>query len=210
VLIVLVLPHFEQAVSVFGSHLHFFGFLLWWGPPAFPADLARGLFAVFAFVPGEPQGVASDAFLPWPLDAGAGLVFVLGFGIVKMSLADVAGFLDVFAAAGDEIRGAVAFLAFVDLVWFSASAAEFFSFRPAFFAVGLVLLAGSAAADLENRLLAVALFSGPLSVFRGFPTFFCVVSPVGLATFALDFGLFGHGFLLGGFLFPCGPAEVGS
>jgi hypothetical protein len=61
------------------------------GPPAFPADLARGLFAVFAFVPGEPQGVASDAFLPWPLDAGANLVFVLGFCIVKISLADVAG-----------------------------------------------------------------------------------------------------------------------
>jgi hypothetical protein len=61
------------------------------GPPAFPADLARGLFAVFAFVPGEPQGAAFDAFLPWPLDAGVGLGFVLGFGVVEMSLADVAG-----------------------------------------------------------------------------------------------------------------------
>jgi hypothetical protein len=36
-------------------------------PPAFPADFAWGLFAIFAFVPGEPPGVASAAFLPWPL-----------------------------------------------------------------------------------------------------------------------------------------------
>jgi hypothetical protein len=152
------------------------------------------------------------------------LVFFFGYGVVEVSLAEVAmvhflvsalasgaGFLFFSAAAGDEVACTGAFLAFVGLIWFFAFAAESFSFRLAFLAVGLVLFAHSAVADVEGRFLAAALFAGSPSVSRGFPSIFSfwVASPAGLASSALVFLFFGHGFFFSGPLFPCGSAEVG-
>jgi hypothetical protein len=152
------------------------------------------------------------------------LVFFIGCGIVERPLAEMArvhslvsalavgaGFHFISAAAGDEVACTCAFLAFVGPIWSFASAAESSSFRLAFLAVSLVLFACPAVADVEDRFLAVALFVGPLSVSRGFPSIFpfLIVSPAGLAFSALGFLLFGHGFFFSGLPFSCGSAEVG-